>query len=65
LGAEDFKEAVNALVSGRKGAILLAGGIDLFVNMKYKVIQSKQIINLKTIPKLEALVEAEESIQVI
>ena len=35
-----------------KGSVLLAGGTDLLVNMKHKVIQPKQMINLKTIPKL-------------
>jgi 4-hydroxybenzoyl-CoA reductase subunit beta len=32
--------------------VLLAGGTDLLVNMKHRVIQPKQVINLKTIPGL-------------
>ena len=52
LEPKTFKEAINALASDPKGSILLAGGTDLLVNMKQKLIRPKQIINLKTIPKL-------------
>ena len=52
LEPKPFKEAVSALASDAKGIVLLAGGTDLLVNMKHKLIQPKQIINLKTIPKL-------------
>ena len=50
LEPKTLKEAANVL--GAKGSVLLAGGTDLLVNMKHRVIQPKQIINLKTIPKL-------------
>jgi 4-hydroxybenzoyl-CoA reductase subunit beta len=47
-----LKEAVNALALDTKGSVLLAGGTDLLVNMKHRVIRPKQVINLKAIPKL-------------
>lgn len=50
LEPKTLKDAANAL--GSKGSVLLAGGTDLLVNMKHKVIQPRQLINLKTIPKL-------------
>jgi 4-hydroxybenzoyl-CoA reductase subunit beta len=52
LEPKTLKEAAIALASDAKGSVLLAGGTDLLVNMKYRVIQPKQIINLKTIQKL-------------
>jgi CO/xanthine dehydrogenase FAD-binding subunit len=52
LEPKTLKEATKALASDAKGSVLLAGGTDLLVNMKHKVIQPKQMINLKTIPKL-------------
>jgi carbon-monoxide dehydrogenase medium subunit len=52
LESKTLKEAAKALASGAKGSVLIAGGTDLLVNMKHKVIQPKQVINLKTIPKL-------------
>lgn len=50
LEPKTLKEAATVL--GTKGSVLLAGGTDLLVNMKHRVIQPKQVINLKTIPKL-------------
>jgi 4-hydroxybenzoyl-CoA reductase subunit beta len=52
LEPKTLKEATKALASDTKGSVLIAGGTDLLVNMKHKVIQPKQVINLKTIPKL-------------
>ena len=52
LEPKTLKEAANALASDLKGSVLIAGGTDLLVNMKHRVIQPKQVINLKTIPKL-------------
>jgi 4-hydroxybenzoyl-CoA reductase subunit beta len=52
LEPKTLKEAVKALASEPKGSVLLAGGTDLLVNMKHRVIQPKQVINLKSIPKL-------------
>jgi 4-hydroxybenzoyl-CoA reductase subunit beta len=52
LEPKTLKEAANALALDMKGSVLIAGGTDLLVNMKHRVIQPKQVINLKTIPKL-------------
>jgi len=47
-----LKEATKALAKDPEGTVLLAGGTDLLVNMKHRVIQPKRVVNLKTIPKL-------------
>jgi 4-hydroxybenzoyl-CoA reductase beta subunit len=52
LEPKTLKEAAKALASDAKGSVLLAGGTDLLVNMKHRVIEPRQVINLKTIPKL-------------
>jgi 4-hydroxybenzoyl-CoA reductase subunit beta len=52
LEPKTLNEAAKALASNMKGSALIAGGTDLLVNMKHRVIQPKQVINLKTIPKL-------------
>lgn len=52
LEPKTLKEAAKTLASGANGSVLIAGGTDLMVNMKHRVIQPKQLINLKTIPKL-------------
>ena len=52
LEPKTLKEATKALASDTKGSVLIAGGTDLLVNMKHRVIQPKQVINLKAIPKL-------------
>ena len=55
LEPKTLNEAAKALASDMKGSVLIAGGTDLLVNMKHRVIQPKQVINLKTIPKLAYL----------
>ena len=50
-----LREVAKTLASETKESVLLAGGTDLLVNMKHRVIQPKQVINLKTIPKLAYL----------
>jgi 4-hydroxybenzoyl-CoA reductase subunit beta len=52
LEPKTLKQAAHALASDTKGSVLIAGGTDLLVNMKHRVIQPKQVITLKTIPKL-------------
>jgi len=47
-----LKDAAKAFAADPKGTVLLAGGTDLLVNMKHRVIQPKRVVNLKTIPKL-------------
>ena len=55
LEPKTLNEAAQALASDMKGSVLIAGGTDLLVNMKHRVLQPKYVINLKTIPKLAYL----------
>jgi 4-hydroxybenzoyl-CoA reductase subunit beta len=64
LEPKTLKEAVHALASDVKGSVLLAGGTDLLVNMKHKVIQPKQVITLKTIPKLAYIWSGKEGFKI-
>jgi len=64
LEPKTLKEAVRALTSGTKGSVLIAGGTDLLVNMKHRVIQPKQLINLKTIPKLAYISNRKDGLRI-
>jgi 4-hydroxybenzoyl-CoA reductase subunit beta len=59
LEPKTLSEAANLLAIDPNGTALLAGGTDLLVNMKHRVVQPKQVINLKNIPGL-AYIHAEE-----
>ena len=64
LEPKSLKEASIALAIDPKGSVLLAGGTDLLVNMKHRVIQPKSVINLKTIPKLAYLLEGKDGLRI-
>jgi carbon-monoxide dehydrogenase medium subunit len=64
LEPKTLKEAVKVLASDPKGSVLLAGGTDLLVNMKHRVIEPKQVINLKTIPKLATLSNGKDGLRI-
>jgi len=59
-----LKEAAKALALDTKGSALLAGGTDLLVNMKHRVIQPRQVINLKTIPKLSYISDGKDGLKI-
>ncbi|NWF91476.1 MAG: FAD binding domain-containing protein [Syntrophaceae bacterium] len=59
-----LKEAANALAADSKGSVLLAGGTDLLVSMKQRVIQPKRVINLKTIPRLAYISNGKEGLRI-
>lgn len=59
-----LREAANALASDRKGSALIAGGTDLLVNMKHRVIQPEQVINLKTIPRLATIINGKDGLRI-
>lgn len=59
-----LKEAVKALAEDPEGTVLLAGGTDLLVNMKQKVIQPKRVINLKGIPKLTYISNGKDGLRI-
>ena len=54
LEPKSLKEAAKALAMDLKGSVLLAGGTDLLVNMKHRVIQPKR--RLMTIKKATGVV---------
>jgi 4-hydroxybenzoyl-CoA reductase beta subunit len=64
LEPKTLKEAAKALASDTKGSVLIAGGTDLLVNMKHKVIEPKQVINLKTIPKLAYISNGKDGLRI-
>ncbi|MDP2855973.1 MAG: FAD binding domain-containing protein, partial [bacterium] len=58
-----LKEASRSLTSD-KGSVLLAGGTDLLVNMKHRVLQPKQLINLKAIPRLAHISDGRDGLRI-
>jgi len=54
LEPKSLKEAAKALAMDLKGSVLLAGGTDLLVNMKHRVIQPKR--RLMTIKKATGVI---------
>ena len=64
LEPKTLKEAAKALASDAKGSVLLAGGTDLLVNMKHRVIEPRQVINLKTIPKLAYVTNVKSELRI-
>ena len=64
LEPKTLKEAAKAHASDAKGSALLAGGTDLLVNMKHRIIEPKQVINLKTIPKLAHVTSVKSALKI-
>jgi len=64
LEPKSIKEASRTLAANPKGSVLLAGGTDLLVNMKHRVIQPKKVINLKGIPKLAYVSEGRNGLRI-
>lgn len=64
LAPKTLKEAAKALGLDTKGSVLLAGGTDLLVNMKHRVVQPKQVINLKAIPKLAYISDGKDGLRI-
>ncbi len=64
LAPKTLKEAAKALGLEAKGSVLLAGGTDLLVNMKHRVVQPKQVINLKAIPKLAYISDGKDGLRI-
>jgi 4-hydroxybenzoyl-CoA reductase beta subunit len=59
-----LKGAVKSLASDTKRTALLAGGTDLLVNMKHRLIEPKTLINLKTIPNLRYLADGKDGVRI-
>jgi 4-hydroxybenzoyl-CoA reductase subunit beta len=64
LGPKSLKEASKALAIDPAGSVLLAGGTDLLVNMKHRVIQPRRVINLKANPRLAYIAEGKEGLRI-
>lgn len=62
LEPKTLKEASRMLLD--KGSVLLAGGTDLLVNMKQRVIVPGRLINLKKIPRLDYIAEGKEGLSI-
>jgi 4-hydroxybenzoyl-CoA reductase subunit beta len=63
LEPRDLKAAADILALDAKGTVLLAGGTDLIVNMKHRVVQPQKIINLKIIPRLAYILEGRDGLR--
>jgi len=61
---KSLKEAFRVLAKDPGGTVPLAGGTDLFVNMKHRVIKPRRVLNLKTIPKLKYISNAKNGLRV-
>jgi len=64
LEPKTVKEAAKALASDAKSSVLLAGGTDLLVNMKHRVIEPRQVINLKAIPRLAYVSKGKDGLRI-
>jgi 4-hydroxybenzoyl-CoA reductase beta subunit len=64
LEPKSLKEASKALAVDPAGSVLLAGGTDLLVNMKHRVIQPKRVINLKAVPRLSYIADAKKGLKI-
>jgi len=64
LEPKTLKEVTKALASDPGGAVLLAGGTDLVVNMKHGVIQPKLVISLNRVPKLAGISAGKEGLKI-
>ena len=59
-----LREAVRALASDPKGTVVLAGGTDLLVHMKHRLIQPKRVINLKGVPRLAYVSQGKDGVKI-
>src|SRR4030042_6330950 len=59
-----LKEASKALALDIKGSVLLAGGTDLLVQMKQRLLQPTRVINLKAIPGLSHISEGKDGLRI-
>jgi 4-hydroxybenzoyl-CoA reductase subunit beta len=64
LEPRSLKQASKALATDPAGSVLLAGGTDLLVSMKHRVIQPKRVINLKAIPKLAHISDGRDGLRI-
>ena len=59
-----LKDASRALTASPETTVLLAGGTDLIVHMKHRVLQPERVINLRGIPKLAYISERKKGLSI-
>jgi CO/xanthine dehydrogenase FAD-binding subunit len=59
-----LREVVRLLASDPRGTALLAGGTDLLVHMKHRLIHPKTLVNLKSIPRLAYIAEEKNGVRI-
>jgi len=59
-----LREAVRTIASDPKGTVALAGGTDLLVHMKHRLIEPKRVVNLKAIPRLAYIIQGKEGMRI-
>jgi 4-hydroxybenzoyl-CoA reductase subunit beta len=59
-----LREAVRVITSDPKGTVALAGGTDLLVHMKHRLIQPKRLVNLKAIPRLAYILQGTDGVRI-
>jgi 4-hydroxybenzoyl-CoA reductase subunit beta len=59
-----LREAVRIMASDPRGTVALAGGTDLLVHMKHRLIQPKRVVNLKGIPRLAYIVQGKDGVRI-
>lgn len=64
LEPRSLKQASKTLAMDPAQSVLLAGGTDLLVNVKHRVIQPKKVIDLKGIPKLAYISEGRDGLRI-
>jgi 4-hydroxybenzoyl-CoA reductase subunit beta len=64
LEPKTLREAVRVMASDPKGTVALAGGTDLLVHMKHRLIQPKRVVNLKGIPRLSYIVQGKDGVKI-
>jgi 4-hydroxybenzoyl-CoA reductase subunit beta len=64
LKPKTLREAVQTIASDPEGTVALAGGTDLLVRMKHRLIEPKRVVNLKTIPRLAYIVQGKEGMKI-
>ena len=61
---KSLKGAARALALDPQGSVLLAGGTDLLVNMKHRLMEPRRLINLKSIPKMAYIESAKGEVRI-
>jgi 4-hydroxybenzoyl-CoA reductase beta subunit len=64
LEPKTLKQATKNLFADVEGSVLLAGGTDLLVRMKQRLVEPRRVINLKAIPNLNRISEGRDGVRI-